>query len=86
MKVKASTEDRKNRGGLYLSKCKGKKVKVKRQVSNNHEEVRNKSTKEKSKIIDEDKKISESKNEIIIILDDWFQNDNFQNKIFDTNK
>jgi hypothetical protein len=68
LKVKASTEDRKNRGGLYLSKCKGKKVK--RHVSNNHEEVRNKEVSEKSKILDVDQKISESKKEFIIILDD----------------
>ena len=73
MKVKASTEDRKNRGGVYLSNCKGKKVK--RQVSNNHEEVRNKEVIEKSKIIDVDQKISESKKKIIIKLDSWFKNE-----------
>jgi hypothetical protein len=37
---------------------------------------------EKSKILDVDQKISESKKEFIIILDDWFKNDNFQNKFF----
>ena len=55
---------------------------MKRQVSNNHEEVRNKEVIEKSKIIDVDQKISESKNKIIIKLDGWFKNDNFKIKKF----